>query len=373
LKIETIQFMAGAAILSSTTYIPILARDYLGADELYISLIVGAYAAASFLTSYAFGRAGDIYGRRLILRASMLLSFVSFSLLLIANNAETLLLVRIINGLCIGVYPGALTAYAYESKIPMGRYSAYGALGWAAGTLLAGYAAGTGIYLAFLVSTLFLAGGTASAMTLLRIPAQHMSVPLFPIETIRRNLPIYVTMLIRNSSAQAVWTLWPLMLADLGGDNFTIGIVQALNSSFQVIFMIALTDRFHYKPLVLLGLIGSATTFGMIILARNIIDILPSQVVLGFAWACLYVGSLKYVTERNEEKSTASGLLQSILAISGIIGPVIAAILYAVWPSYFPILLNALVMAVVSFVIFGLSCPKSPRAKQEPLIATLQH
>jgi DHA1 family quinolone resistance protein-like MFS transporter len=301
----------------------------------------------------------------------MLLSFLSFSLLLVADNAETLLFVRIANGLCIGIYPGALTAYAYESKIPMGRYSSYGALGWAVGTLLAGYAAGTGIYLAFLVSTLFLAGGTVSAMTLPLIPAQHMNVPLFPIETIRRNLPIYVVMLIRNSSAQALWTLWPLLLADLGGDNFTIGIVQALNSGFQVVFMIVLTDRFSYRPLVLLGLLGSAVTFGMVMLARNIIDILPSQVALGFAWACLYVGSLKYVTERNEERSTASGLLQSVIAISGIIGPIITAILYAIWPSYFPILLNAMVMAIASFFIFEVSCPRASTQAVRPLNTAL--
>lgn len=363
--------MAGAAILSSSTYIPILARDYLGADELYISLIVGAYAATSFVTSYVFGRAGDIHGRRLILRASMLLSFLSFSLLLIADNPETLLFVRIVNGLCIGVYPGALTAYAYESKMPMGRYSSYGALGWAVGTLLAGYAAGTGIYLAFLVSTLFLAGGTASAMMLPPIAAQHMSIPLFPMDTIRRNLPIYTAMLIRNSSASAVWTLWPLLLADLGGNDFMIGFVQALNSAFQVIFMIVLTDRFGYRPLILFGLFSSAITFGMIMLAKNIIDILPSQVVLGFAWSCLYVGSLKYVTERNDEKSTASGLLQSVIAVSGIVGPAIAAILYAIWPSYFPILLNAMVMAIVSFIIFELSCPKGSKRPQEPLSPTL--
>lgn len=353
--------MAGAAVLSSATYVPILARDYMGAGELYISLIVGAYATMSFVASYAFGRAGDIYSRRLILRAGMLLSFFSFALLLLADNPGTLFIVRITNGFCIGIYPGALTAYAYESKIPMGRYSSFGALGWAVGTLLAGYAASTGIYLAFLVSSIFLAGAAASAIMLPPIAALHMSIPFFPRETFRRNLPIYAAMLIRNSSASAVWTLWPLFLADLGGDDFTIGIVQALNSGFQVLFMIALTDRFGYRPLVLFGLLSSAVTFGMLMLATNIVDVLPSQVVLGFAWSCLYVGSLKYVTERNEERSTASGLLQSIIAISGIIGPVIAAILYAIWPSYFPILLNALVMSIVSFAVFELSCPKAPR------------
>ncbi|MHA2424275.1 MAG: MFS transporter, partial [Candidatus Thorarchaeota archaeon] len=64
MRTEIIQTMAGAAILSAFTYIPILARDYLGADEFYITILVAAYATASFVSSYLFGRAGDIYGRR---------------------------------------------------------------------------------------------------------------------------------------------------------------------------------------------------------------------------------------------------------------------------------------------------------------------
>jgi MFS family permease len=372
LKIETLQLMAGAAVLSSATYVPILARDYLGADEPYVSIVVGAYATASFVASYVFGRAGDIYGRRLILRGGLLASFLSFGLLLVTNGLESLFIVRILNGFCIGIYPGALTAYASERKMPMGRYSSFGALGWAAGTLLAGYAAGFEIHLAFLASTVFLAGALASAIALPPIPAQHMRIPLFPVEIMRRNLSVYVAMLIRNSSASAVWTLWPLFLADLGGDDFAIGIVQALNSTFQVIFMIALTDRLGHRLLVLLGLLSSAATFGMLMLATNIMDVLPSQIVLGFAWSCLYVGSLKCVTETNDEKSTASGLLQSVIAVSGVIGPMIAAILYAIWPSYFPILFNAFVMSIISFIIFGLTGPKAPELTKTSLIAPVQ-
>ena len=51
LKTETIQIMAGAALLSACTYVPILARDHLGISEVEISIIVGVYAAASFFAS----------------------------------------------------------------------------------------------------------------------------------------------------------------------------------------------------------------------------------------------------------------------------------------------------------------------------------
>jgi len=98
----------------------------------------------------------------------------------------------------------------------------------------------------------------------------------------------------------------------------------------------------------------------------------PSQIVLGFAWSCLYVGSLKCVTETNDEKSTASGLLQSVIAVSGVIGPVIAAILYAIWPSYFPVLFNAFVMSIISFIIFGLTSPKASELVRTPFVTPVQ-
>ena len=344
--------MAGAAILSAFTYIPILARDHLGADEFYVTLIVAAYASASFLSSYIFGRAGDIYGRRIILRLGLVLSTISFALLIIPTGLEVLFLFRVLNGFCLGIYPGALAAYAYETKMKMGRFASAGALGWGAGTILAGYAAGFGIYYAFIVSTLFVAFAFASALTLPKIQRKSIKVPFFPIETFKRNYPVYLAMFVRHSSAFAVWTLWPLFLLDLGADLLMIGFVQATNSIAQVIFMVGLTDRFECGQLISVGLISSAVTFIWISFVTTIWEIFPTQVLLGFAWACLYVGALKYVTERNEERSTASGLLQSTLSIAGVFGPIYAAILFSLWAGYTPIILFAALMSGVAFVLF---------------------
>jgi len=347
--------MAGAAMLSAYTFMPILAREQLGISEIFITVIVGGYAAASFIASYIFGRAGDIYGRRVIIRLGLLLTTLSFSMLLVSTNLETLFIIRMTNGFCIGMYPGALTAYAYESRIKMGRFATWGAAGWAIGTLLAGYAAGYNIYYAFVMSTLFLAIAFASALTLPRIPRVSMRVPLFPVETLKRNLHVYLAVLLRHSSAAAVWTLWPLFLYDLGGTPFTIAIVQATNSVAQVIFMVSITDRMGSRKLILIGLLASAITFAWFPLARDIVEILPSQIALGLSWACLYVGALKYVTENNKDRSTAAGLLSSILALSGVIGPIIAAVIYTFWPGYAPIMFFAMAMSLISFGLFWLS------------------
>ena len=96
----------------------------------------------------------------------------------------------------------------------------------------------------------------------------------------------------------------------------------------------------------------SMTTFASFPLARNVLEVLPSQVLLGFSWACLYVGSLKYVTDNNDDRSTASGLLTSIMSLSGAIGPIFAAVIYSIIPGYVPIMFFAVFMSILSFAIF---------------------
>lgn len=346
--------MAGAAMLSAFTYLPILAREELGISEILITVIVAGYATARFLSSYVFGRAGDVYGRRKIIRLGLFLATLSFALLLLSSNFETLFIVRLMNGFCVGMYPGALAAYAFESKMKMGRFATWGAAGWGVGTLFAGYAAGFNIYYAFLMSTIFLIIAFGSSLTLPPMQEFKMDVPWFPVETFKRNISIYMAVLIRHSSAFAIWTLWPLFLYDIGGDPFMISIVQATNSISQVLFMVTITDRIDSRKSVAIGLVASAVTFAWFPFATNIIEILPSQILLGFAWATLYVGALKYVTENNEERSTASGLLESMLSLSGIIGPVLAAVIYTIWPGYTPIMLFAMVMSLVSYGLFWL-------------------
>jgi MFS family permease len=346
--------MSGAAMLSAFTYIPILARENLGISEILITVMVAGYATARLLSSYIFGRAGDVYGRRIVIRIGLLLATISFGLLLVSSTFESLLIVRITNGFCIGMYPGALTAYAFESEIKMGRFATFGAAGWGVGTLFAGYAAGFNLYYAFLMSTIFLTIAFASALTLPKVQQVPMQVSWFPVETFKRNISVYMAVLIRHSSAFAIWTLWPLFLYDIGGDPFMISVVQATNAIAQVVFMVTITDRFNSKRLVAVGLVASAASFAWFPFATNIIEILPSQVLLGFAWAMLYVGALKYVTENNEERSTASGLLQSMLSLSGIIGPILAAVIYSVWPGYAPIMFFAMAMSLLSYGLFWL-------------------
>jgi DHA1 family multidrug resistance protein-like MFS transporter len=358
-RMALIQATGWAAMLSASTFVPILARDYLGADEFFITIMVGSYATAAFFSSYIFGRAGDIYGRRIILQFGLLLSIFSLGCLVFATSPGILFIVRVTNGFCLGMYPGALAAYAYESKLKMGRFASFGAIGWAAGLVFVGYFAALEIYYAFVLAAVFFVIAFASALTLPQIERKQIEVPWFPVDTLKRNQSVYIAVLIRHSSVSAVWTLWSLYLVDLGGDYWIIGIIQAMNSISQAVFMILLTDRLNYRTLISLGLLTSMLTFVSLTFVTNIWEVFPSQIILGLSWACLYVGSLKYLTENNEDRSTASGLLTSILSLSSIMGPIMASILYTLWPAYIPLFLNAIFMCLLAFIFFRVSCKDS--------------
>ncbi len=103
--------------------------------------------------------------------------------------------------------------------------------------------------------------------------------------------------------------------------------------------------------LVAVGLASSAVTFFTFLLADNYWQIVPSQVLLAASWACLYVGSLRYVMDKNKEKATASGILSSVLSISGVVGPVIGG-LAAVTIGFRGTIGIASLMSAIAFGIF---------------------
>ena len=87
----------------------------------------------------------------------------------------------------------------------------------------------------------------------------------------------------------------------------------------------------------------------------NVLSEAIPQILLGISWAALYVGSLKSLTENNQENATAASLLNSTSSISFIFGPIFAFFIYTFFESYELIMLFAAFFSLVSMVfwIFG--------------------
>lgn len=313
-----------------------------------ISLILSLYNAMLFLSSIIFGRLGDMWGRKTIVLFGFLVSAIVFCCHNCINSFSSLFIVRGLAGIGVGIIPGSLAALAWGGSI--GFFTALGSLGFTTGNVLAGvlredffiFSGASLLCLIGFVGTLF-------------VKERHkkISVPLFPYKIIKKNLNVYLPFLIRHSAAQAIWALFPIYLSELGANKLWIGIIYGINPFMQFIFMLLL-DRYKSTLLIGWGLIASAVTFFGYGISPNWYVILFFQIVLGFSWANLYLGSIKHLLENNVEQATATGFLSSVIGLAGILGPLIGGAI-----SFLG--LRALLFCASSFAFLAFIISKSPR------------
>lgn len=353
MKAALINMLSNAAWFSSLFLIPLFAKD-LGATEEQIGLIVAGYGTASLISSYIFGRLADIHGRRLFLRFGLIFSAFAALIQILSHDPITLLATRALMGFSAGVFPAALMAYAYESKWKMGKFMAYGSLGWGIGTIVAGILATVIVmsnpYAApFLLSALLLFLSFMISMKMPKVQEHRVKVPFFPIKVIKKNMPVYLTILVRHMGACTIWVIFPIFVVEIGGSFFWIGVIYGINSLTQFIVMRKL--RAKSTTLIIWGLILSMITFFLFTLCENVWHLLPTQVLLGTAWAFLYVGSIKFIMSRNEERATATGLLNSVLNISSIGGALIGGVVAGLF-GYYATMYLAAAASFVAMLIF---------------------
>jgi MFS family permease len=312
-----VQALSNLGLSSAGLFIPLLAHE-LGASDLELGFIGAGFGAAFFASAWTFGRLAD-RGRRLaVVRAGLLASALAAPLHMLATDPATLALARALFGFAAGVYPAALIAYAYDAQRRPGRFAGWGALGWGIGTLLAGLL-GTHREI-FALASLAMAASFVLALRLPPRPEVRVRVPWLPREVIRNNAPAYVAMLLRHTGAAAVWIIFPLYLQQLGATPLWIGVLYFLNTGSQFVFM-GFLDRYRPAPLVVGGLVASSVVFMLFYVAPVWWLLVPVQLLLALSWALLYVGALAWVMERNVERATSTGLLQSTTSLANVLGP----------------------------------------------------
>ena len=362
LRAPAIWFLTFAGNMAVWTFVPILARDELDIGDSAIGIAVFLYSAALFLSSYVFGRASDVYGRRRFILAGLAVSVLAMVSHYLLRDSASLWAIRFATGFAVGIFPAAMVDYIARSSGLLGRFSAWGSLGWGVGALLAGVLATYAKDLT-LVFTLGAAIYFAALLLALRLPPVQevrMRVPLFPRDLISSNAHYYLPLLVRHAGAMSIWTFWPLFLIDMGADYVWVGIIQFVNPLAQWAFMWLVTDRVRASVLFPLGLLLSTITFLSFILARNPWELLPTQVLLGVSWGCTYVGALRGVTEASAQKATAAGLFNSTTSLSAILGPLFATALVSVTGDYETTMLFAALMSAVSLVLYAMMRGRAP-------------
>jgi MFS family permease len=285
-------------------------------------LIVGAYNACYFLSSYIFGYLSDHFGGKKILHWGLLFAAVCFLLQIFAHDVRSLFLLRSLVGFGAGIFPAALAVYAYsENKGKMNSFVGLGSLGWAFGSIMAGVTANNHIIFGIAGALFTLAFWLSFNLKInYAIPKK---VSIFPRTLIWRNARIYVSYFWRALGAQAVWSIFPLYLMWTGADKLWVGIAYFINTGVQFLIMQFL-DKYPNLRLVRIGLFSSILTFAGYAFFPHIAIVLFLQLLLAFSFATLQVGAMSEILEQNVEQATAVGILNAIINFTAVIGPFLA-------------------------------------------------
>jgi len=340
-----VQFLANAGSTVAVVYVPLLARD-LGASGSTIGLLVATYQAALLVANVIFGRWADFGNRRAFVVAGTALSAAALAAHVFVHGLAGLFVARALTGLCMGVFPSALVAYYYEGSKRLGRFSSSGALGWGAGSLAAGAVA---LGWLFPFAGALTALGAVVAFAGLRDQHVRLDQPFFDARVLGRNWRLYLSYYLRHAGASSIWAIFPVYMSDVGASRLWVGILYGINPFAQFLFM-NLLERGREKPLIRAGLVVSVFVFLAYGFVPNHYWLVPVQVLLALSWSLLYIGALKRLLRRNPERSTAVGMLQSVVGLAAVTGALVTGITGA-W-GYRAVMLGATAFAVAGALTF---------------------
>jgi len=369
MKQNVIQFLSNVAISASSLFIPILAEES-GANDIQIGMIGAIYGLAVFSSSYIFGRASDVYGRKFFLHFGLGVSTITFFLQVLTDptfvapflaDPWLLALVRGLVGFSIGIFPPALIASVYESGGLLGRFSALGALGWAIGDFTAGLIAM--FWGAFVLSSACLLLAFLVSLRMPTISSPHLSVPFFPKSVIKKNWHLYLSYFLRHTGANCIWIIYPLYIINyLGGDKFWVGVLYTVNTASQFLVM-RFVEQFRSRTLINVGLTLSLVTFFTLTLAQNFYQLIPIQVLLACSWSCIYVGSLLYLMEHNIERATCTGILSSVINLATVFGALMGGAISQLF-GFKATMYAAAALTAIAFCFFRASIGRTPLSSE---------
>jgi MFS family permease len=336
-RLAAISFLFSLSVQSSSIFQSLYADD-LGASRFQVGLIGSSYGIAYFVSSFIFGRQSDRRGRLVFVRLGLALGAAAYVLQMAAIDPVTLLAIRAGVGFCLGISSAAIMAYVYEAEGQVGRFAAYGSLGWLFGCVAAAVAAAvtgatesSATYYA-----LFAVSGAASALAFLlsfslkEEKGRRVSVPFFPLSLIRDNGRVYIPFFLRCLGSSAVWAIFPLFLVSIGASKLWVALLDAINMGLQFVFM-RYVERFKSGVVLAVGLVSSVIVFASYGFATHYLQLIPVEVLLAVSWSCLWVGSLSFLLGRSVERGTAAGLLYSMTYLSAGFGPLIGGFVSDTW------------------------------------------
>ncbi len=316
LLIVLVTFLLNMAAETTAVFVPLYGQS-LGASALQVGAIVSVNAIAFFVSSLISGRQSDIHGRLIFVRIGLGLLVVAYILHIFVREAGTLLLIRGVQGLCMGVVTAAFTAYTYEYQQQIGRYISFGSLGVLFGDFTAAIV--RDYHSLFIASAVISLIGFVLALRLVESKQNRAASVTLPLSLLKADGRAYLSVFIRQIGAAGVFTIFPLLMISLGASRTWVAALNAINMISQFIAM-RYVEKINPVVSFRLGLILSAVVFTAYGTLTHYQFFIPAMLLIGVGWSLLYIGVLVYLLRRNPERGSVSGLLFSTQYVAWGIG-----------------------------------------------------
>ena len=357
--------------------LPFYSRHF-GATPVMIGALLASFALCQFIASPWLGRASDRYGRKPVLLASQIGTFLALALLATAQSLWIVFAARIIDGLTSGNISVA-AAYAVDNSNSKNRRQAIGVVSAAIGTgimigpalsaVLARFSISAPIWGAAVfsglsvIATLVLLPRQAPAAPVVRSVAAPSKVPLARIIADRETLAVlivlagfylamsmYVSQFALFLSARFAWhgvAFGPRQV----GIVFTAA--GAVNILVQLVAIRRLSAAFSEKALTILSL--SLLVLGYLVLAltTDIAGLVLAVVLAAFGGAVARptLTAALTLTAAPGHQGALMGVNTSLMALGNIVGPLLAGALiglhwYVGWALSLAVTVGAALAAI---------------------------
>ena len=360
-------FFQHSGIAITFVFMPIIASGV--TDSVFeIGIIVASFAFAQILSETYFGRMSDRKAKRLLfIRVGFILCAITFGLHYFAENTTYLLLARIGAGIASGITIPSMIAYAYEAgkgKSKVASMISFHALGWLAGIVAAGVA--NDEKLIFVISGGLFIIGFLISLKLPKLQIEKVVGEGIIKKIIVKNKFLFSSLLIRHIGAAAAWTILPIMLMEyFGAELYQVSIVYVANTLTAFLVMNLMSKKIQIKNITKFK-IGIGMTVLVFVGLSLITDwwmAMPFMAIVGCSWAFLFIGGNFHLMENNP-RSTSTAIFSSTLAISTVIGPVIAGTI-AYYTNYTSVMMFAVAVTFCAFIIS--SRMKSEKPNEVPI------
>ena len=330
-------FLSFLLLLSA---LPLFARR-MGASDSAIGVIMAAFAITSLLLRPITGWGADRYGRRPFMLAGSLVFTLASVAYGWAAGALGLVLVRLVHGAGMGLYPTAASAMVVDLTPPGRRGEVLGIYG-VAGSLALAVGPISGIALASRLdfTGLFWTAGAVAALsvvTTLLIPeslAQRRAIPFTAAGVVSRGaaFPSLVTLCLMFTYGAQVAFL-PLH-ADTRGVNPGLFFV-----AFAVTIALArgpagrLSDRFGRAPLAATGLLLAAAALVALAVSESARDLVVAGGIYGVAYGTAQPALIAWCVDDvgEHDRGRAMATFYSALEIGIAIGAMSSGLAVARW------------------------------------------